>query len=174
MTDDDELKEAEQDDYIPLIRRTVGGQRYRSRNTHLHHSTFHRYNHATARCKHDTSMRSTPVHVSSASSSYVLLTHLLASPPQPPLHSLTQPPPLPHSGAATAAPSSAPVAHVAVFILSPSLSSSVASSSFALSPVGVWKRVSTTGSRVVYGGSVMLQQQRRSTSSRDGSELRVK
>ena len=150
--DEDELKEVEQDDYIPLIRRTVGGHAPHAKPITRHSAAASMQQQPVQHTREATAAArvspSSYVHsptsslASSASSSSPTASSHSSSARQP---HLTSPPLSPCS-------------------LSPSLSSSAASS-VALSPVVSAVRVST-GSRVVYGGSVRLQQQQRRTSSR--------
>ena len=146
--DDGELKEVEPDDYIPLIRRTVGGHTAltkplyrRSPATSVQPSVMH----GRAATK--------AVRVSSSSHAYSPTSSLLSSAASSPASSTPS--------ARPPAPTTPPMSPCS---LSPSLSSSVASTS-TLSPPSLSARAST-GTSVVYGGIVRVQQQQRASSGR--------
>ena len=137
-----ELKEVEQDDYIPLIRRIVGGQ--------APHPNGQPVSRRSLASTHNTRLHPTTSYVLSPTTS--IASSASASPST-------------HHQSHSASPPMSPCS------LSPSLSSSAASSSLAASPplllFGTTARVST-GARVLYGGSVKLkqQQQQRTTINR--------
>ena len=149
-SEEDELKEVEQDDYIPLIRRTVGGRVPHTQPT-------------TRRSPAPPVQTTAQREKAPAKTARVSASSYVHSPTSSQLSSASSSPTASSSSSSARQPppTSPPMSPCS---LSPSLSSSVASS-FTLSPAVSVSR--PTGSSVLNGGSVKLQQQQqRWTSSR--------